>query len=840
MNSTDAGSFKIHLLDVGTEKYGDCLVCELGNRRILIDGAHAGDYQHRGNRLSIPEQFEQLFGHGPPFKFDLLVVTHCHADHIGCLPTLVSQNTIQVATALVADEILGFGRSQDFQPPPPDGLTLADKLGAALREEDYSHLPDDELNAVLEDIASLESRYKEMLSTLQNGGCRVLRYKADNSHKAVENAFSDFGLKVLGPTQKHLEICSSAIAGLNDRSGNDVARSADGNLLSLYRTILGRADAAGAEDRPGKGAALNNQSIVIKLKVGSISVLLAGDMQFVKPETSNLSTLMKQLRQTVKSAGPYQFIKLTHHASYNGFDASLLQEWSPTNHFAHTGGLNDAGHPDPGVLELLDQNRNRLQWARTDRNGLITVTFPAQAPHFEIAFGELNDPTPNSDEVSLPVASGGTQTAPPISTRRVSTSTSELTAIAKIGPDVTRVSVTFDVERSSIPQRTDLPATAATRQPTSGITRSPKPGPTISVSQRLASGRSLPKLLFVTNRPRLENNIGATEAANAIQLIRNAGQVLYEVQTQASPWAEVRLQLQREDFKGVVILGGYDVLPSRRLDVLPPSLRSQIGAGSDSDNFIVWNDEAYGDKDGDLFPELPVSRVPDAKSPRLVMNALTAGIPSGTNGRFGVRNIARPFAAAHYSLLPGTASLLVSEPTSPGSIGAGKASANIVYFMLHGSDVDASTFWGEDAQGTVDAANITNVPQVLAGVVFAGCCWGALTVDKRASLAAPGQPLGIRTSGQSIALSYLHAGVRAFVGCTGTHYSPTVAPFHYFGGPMHSAFFKRLVAGSGPAQALFDARIEYASGMPHGQTSNVGQAIEYKIWKQFTCLGLGW
>ena len=91
-----------------------------------------------------------------------------------------------------------------------------------------------------------------------------------------------------------------------------------------------------------------------------------------------------------------------------------------------------------------------------------------------------------------------------------------------------------------------------------------------------------------------------------------------------------------------------------------------------------------------------------------------------------------------------------------------------------------------------------------------------------------------------MALSYLHAGARAFVGCTGTHYSPTVPPYNYFGGPMHTAFFRRLLAGSGPAQALFDAKVEYASGLPHGQNSSVGRAIEFKIWKQFTCLGLGW
>jgi hypothetical protein len=29
-------------------------------------------------------------------------------------------------------------------------------------------------------------------------------------------------------------------------------------------------------------------------------------------------------------------------------------------------------------------------------------------------------------------------------------------------------------------------------------------------------------------------------------------------------------------------------------------------------------------------------------------------------------------------------------------------------------------------------------------------------------------------------------------------------------------------------------------GIPHGPTNLRSQAIEYKIWRQFTCLGIGW
>ncbi len=247
-------SLKIHLLDVGTVKYGDCLVCELGDRRILIDGAHPGDYQGRDGRPSIPEQFEEIFGHAAPFSFDLLVVTHCHSDHIGCLPTLVEEQTIEARWALVADENLGFGHVAGSA-SPNDALSDAGKLAALLREEDYSHLPDDQLDQMIEDLVNLESRYQGMLTALARAGTKIVRYGTDD-HRPVETAFRDFGLKILGPSREHLKICARAIAASNGQAANDIARTADADLVSIHRSILGQAHSAGAEDRPGKGAAL--------------------------------------------------------------------------------------------------------------------------------------------------------------------------------------------------------------------------------------------------------------------------------------------------------------------------------------------------------------------------------------------------------------------------------------------------------------------------------------------------------------------------------------------------------------------------------------------------------
>jgi len=267
---------------------------------------------------------------------------------------------------------------------------------------------------------------------------------------------------------------------------------------------------------------------------------------------------------------------------------------------------------------------------------------------------------------------------------------------------------------------------------------------------------------------------------------------------------------------------------------------SQSGSYGDADDFIVWSDDLYGDLDGDRLPELPVSRIPDGNKATVVTAALSS-MPNATAPRFGVRNFDRPFAEPVFKKLPGTAALKVSEPTTPDTL-AGSSLSGSVYYMLHGLDSDGTRYWGEDgSQKFVEAIHVTNVPKQSKGsIVFLGCCWGALTALPTAHRAKANSTITPRTPGQSIAIAYLAAGVSAFVGCTGTHYSPTEGNFAYYGQPMHVQFWKRIAAGSPPAKALFEAKIEYVKGIPFAQRDSFSQAVELKIWRQYTCLGLGW
>jgi hypothetical protein len=135
------------------------------------------------------------------------------------------------------------------------------------------------------------------------------------------------------------------------------------------------------------------------------------------------------------------------------------------------------------------------------------------------------------------------------------------------------------------------------------------------------------------------------------------------------------------------------------------------------------------------------------------------------------------------------------------------------------------------------AIDAKTLPGAGIGVAFAGCCWGALTVSEPAFLGqATPTP---RMLERSMALLVLKAGARAFVGATGVHYSPGEAG-NFFGGPLHGAFWTEIVGGRAPAEALFNARNAYLRAIPHGRTSLFDLAVERKIYKEFTCLGLGW
>ena len=125
-----------------------------------------------------------------------------------------------------------------------------------------------------------------------------------------------------------------------------------------------------------------------------------------------------------------------------------------------------------------------------------------------------------------------------------------------------------------------------------------------------------------------------------------------------------------------------------------------------------------------------------------------------------------------------------------------------IYLMLHGSDFDAERFWGEEEDGHLEAINCEVLPEQMSGVVFAGCCWGALIGREPAYRVVTDDPPLTRRIEDSMALSALARGASAFVGCTGAHYSPVKKPYNYYGHPMHASFWSAIGRGLAPATCM--------------------------------------
>ena len=833
----------VHLLDVGPREYGDAMLLQFQSRSVLIDGAHMGRQVGDAKHPSIPDQLSELLDQpDPPFSVDLMIISHAHQDHVGCLPHLVKNGLLRTGWALMPHPGAAFGRALD-EPSPIDALdsVRVKSVLAALREETphpSSSIPD--LKHMLDAARTLEDRYIELLQGLETAGTTVV-VPADPTGTDVDELleeFDDIGLAIHGPDPELLAATAEGIRSAIDGAVDRVLTLANSDVAArdyeLYRRlVLPGTDSLDAASRPGN--LVNLQSFTTTFETQHHKLLLAGDMQFVDPGTGNdtIENAVEELRASLQAEAPFSFVKLSHHGSDNAFNAEILQEMGETKLFGICAGAHSSHHPHRDVLDLLEDKDDELTWVRSDRNGLTSIRFGDGDPEINVANGSINDP--QSNDVDVAVAwepeGGGLIHAPSREPRpeiRQSTGGDDrVEVLARIPHEQTRVRLTIEVDPGQV-------------ESSAFVSGSDQP-----VAVALGAGRELPSLLFATNIDALADNIGDAEAHGAVQAVEAAGQRLVNLPPPSSNPREA-LAATREalnngpEVAGIVLLGGYNVVPSTRLDCLPARLRRALGTTGDPDDFVVWSDDAFGDVDDDLFPELPVSRIPDGRDRSLFLNALSATAPDLIPARSGIRNVNREFAINIYNDLAGDADLLVSEPHVSRAGETAGVEGTLVYFMLHGDWFDSSRFWGEETGG-LEAVNVGNIPDDTRGaVVFAGCCWGALSVDTPANRVALGRPFGQKTPNASMALGLLKRGARSFVGCTGAHYSPVDEPYSYFGGPMHYSFWRGISEGKSPAAALFEAKVEYAINMPHGLSRPLEVAVEYKTLRQFSCLGLGW
>jgi len=86
----------------------------------------------------------------------------------------------------------------------------------------------------------------------------------------------------------------------------------------------------------------------------------------------------------------------------------------------------------------------------------------------------------------------------------------------------------------------------------------------------VGGGRELPRLLFATDEARLALNIGPKASEELLDGIRASGHAVVSILpgTFADAVAEVRQRIQAEAPQGIVILGGYDIVPPEVEDCL--------------------------------------------------------------------------------------------------------------------------------------------------------------------------------------------------------------------------------------------------------------------------------
>jgi len=823
-----------HFLDVGGLKYGECTLVEFGQTRILIDGAHVTDFGGQSGYDSVPTQLKKILGGAPPYDITLLVVTHCHADHVGCLVELVEQGIVRPKFALITDPKLGFGRTADHDAMDLDPRDPRVALAAILREEDATDLNDRDLAAFIDAVASVEQRYTRLVKRLTDNGVKVTPYQGKPLPADLAQAVAPSGLTLLGPSTDQLLFCAEQISETNDEANDALDRAPDAadDIVSLYRDLVG----PDSDVANGRGNGMNCQSITFAFGPAGARVLLAGDMQFAEPGVKGANAEVAKLRAAVAAAGPYKLFKTTHHTSHNGQDAAFLDSLGSPPLIVHSGGLRDASHPFPSTLRML-KDRAGITFARTDRNGRITVE-----PHkpvgsaIKVSRGQVNDFTPNrtNDEEIAVAAPAGLVTA---------TATAGPSGIQIVIVNLPNAPVDLTVAGVDI----EIRASRARRVPASGGGGDPGPrtgGSASSTASGMTINRSLSGLLFVTDRDQLRANIGRVEADAALAAVQAAQGVLIEGPGATLQEASAQKLASDTGLKGVVILGGYDVAPSIRTDAIGQEVRQALGneVSADGDRFWVWSDRLYGDNDGDQIGEIPVSRIPDARDSGLFQAALGA-TPFQPAGRFGVRNVARPFAEEAWDSVFGTRAMEVSEKFLDTDVLAADLDEPFHYFMLHGADWDGRVFSGEFLRGGYPQAfSIAKVPSRFGGVVFSGCCWGALIVDGKALDATTDAPPP-RAKEASIALSYLNAGALAFIGCTGSHYSgPDTDPKANYAALLHRAFFQRLAARMAPAQALQEAKDAYLAWTLANRSTMEPRhlARRFKNATQFTCLGLGW
>jgi competence protein ComEC len=111
-----------------------------------------------------------------------------------------------------------------------------------------------------------------------------------------------------------------------------------------------------------KRSAENNSSVVYRVRLGTVSVLLTGDI-----ERDAESRLVAEHADSLAAA----ILKVGHHGSRTSSTAAFLDAVNPRLALISCGRRNVFGHPNRGVLEALSARHALV--LRTDLSGTVSI-----------------------------------------------------------------------------------------------------------------------------------------------------------------------------------------------------------------------------------------------------------------------------------------------------------------------------------------------------------------------------------------------------------------------------------------------------------------------------------
>ncbi|MDF2715110.1 MAG: competence protein ComEC, partial [Paenibacillus sp.] len=158
--------------------------------------------------------------------------------------------------------------------------------------------------------------------------------------------------------------------------GADVITAPEGGRLTLDRFTELVAFTAGGEQSLRVAEEQNSESVVLLMRLYNSRFLFTGDMR-----ADNEESLLARLQSSEKAshgadaAGvvtPVDVLKVAHHGSKTSTTEEWLTYWKPKVSVITVGLKNVYGHPNPGVLERLEQSGTDIR--RTDLDGEIVFT----------------------------------------------------------------------------------------------------------------------------------------------------------------------------------------------------------------------------------------------------------------------------------------------------------------------------------------------------------------------------------------------------------------------------------------------------------------------------------